>query len=78
MSPDQPTNTPETGPSPARKLDVPKGLWRKCPDCEQMLFSRTVTENMEICPECDYHFRLGAADRVRQPVASPHQVACGE
>ncbi len=66
MSDDNQSKSSWASQTPARKLDVPKGLWRKCPKCEQMLFSRTVTENLEVCPECDYHFRIGARMRISQ------------
>jgi acetyl-CoA carboxylase carboxyl transferase subunit beta len=52
------------GPAFRRKRDVPDGLWMRCPGCEQMLFRKVVTGNMDICPECDYHFRVGARRRV--------------
>ena len=47
-----------------KKLEVPEGLWRKCPGCAETLFSRTVEENLEVCPECGYHFRIGARQRI--------------
>jgi acetyl-CoA carboxylase carboxyl transferase subunit beta len=52
------------GPAFRRKRDVPDGLWMRCPGCEQMLFRKVVTGNMDICPECGYHFRVGARRRV--------------
>ncbi len=49
-----------------KKLEVPEGLWRKCPGCEEMVYSRTVEENLEVCPECDHHFRVSARARLNQ------------
>ena len=49
-----------------KKLDVPEGLWRRCPGCEDMIFAKTVTENLEVCPECNYHFRVRAKTRIEQ------------
>lgn len=49
-----------------KKLDVPEGLWRRCPGCEDMIFAKTVTENLEVCPECNYHFRVQAKTRIEQ------------
>lgn len=49
-----------------KKLDVPEGLWRRCPGCEDMIFAKTVTENLEVCPECQYHFRVRAKTRIEQ------------
>ena len=53
------------GPSLRKKRDVPDGLWLRCPSCEAMLYRKSVTDNLEVCPECEYHFRLSARDRVR-------------
>ncbi len=43
---------------------MPAGLWLKCPGCAKMLFKKTVTENLDVCPECNYHFRIGAKERI--------------
>jgi acetyl-CoA carboxylase carboxyl transferase subunit beta len=47
-----------------KKRDVPEGLWQRCPGCEDMIFTRTVRENMGVCPQCQYHFRIGARNRI--------------
>lgn len=49
-----------------KKRDVPEGLWRRCPGCEDMIFARTVEENFGVCPECQHHFRIGAHQRIGQ------------
>jgi acetyl-CoA carboxylase carboxyl transferase subunit beta len=49
-----------------KKRDVPEGLWRRCPGCEDMIFAKTVAENLEVCPECQYHFRVRAKTRIEQ------------
>ncbi|MCK4601802.1 MAG: acetyl-CoA carboxylase carboxyltransferase subunit beta [Phycisphaerae bacterium] len=54
------------GPTMRKKRDVPDGLWMRCPGCEAMLYRKVVAENMEVCPECGYHFRVGARKRVEQ------------
>jgi acetyl-CoA carboxylase carboxyl transferase subunit beta len=41
-----------------------EGLFVKCPNCEQMLFKREVEENLNVCPKCDFHFRIKAAERL--------------
>jgi acetyl-CoA carboxylase carboxyl transferase subunit beta len=50
------------------RKELPEGLWTKCPDCEHMLYKSAVAENMEVCPECDYHFRVDAGTRIKQLV----------
>jgi len=49
-----------------KKADVPAGLWLRCGECETMLYKKTVTENLDVCPECGHHFRVGATRRVEQ------------
>ena len=48
----------------ARK-DVPDNLWKKCPGCEQMLFHRELTANLEVCRHCGHHFRIGSPTRFK-------------
>ncbi len=68
---DSPTQQPFdsstfAGPSIRKKREVPDGLWLRCPGCEEMLYRKTVAENMEVCPQCEHHFRVGARARVSQ------------
>ena len=46
------------------RKEMPEGLWMKCPDCEHMLYKSTVEKSLNVCPECDHHFRISAATRV--------------
>lgn len=48
------------------RKEMPEGLWMKCPGCEHMLYSSAVEKNLNVCPECNYHFRIGAWTRVQQ------------
>jgi acetyl-CoA carboxylase carboxyl transferase subunit beta len=52
----------------SRKEGVPEGLWMRCPDCENMLFRKVVEEALSVCPNCQYHFRLSARQRIEQLV----------
>ena len=47
---------------------MPEGLWIGCPACEHMLFKKTVEENLNVCPECEHHFRVDGPGRVEQLV----------
>ena len=47
-----------------KKRDIPEGLWLKCPGCEEMIYRKRVEENLHVCPECQYHFKIGARQRV--------------
>lgn len=55
-------NVVETG----KRQDIPEGLWMRCPECEAMLYRKNVEQNLHVCPECDYHMRLGADTRAEQ------------
>lgn len=47
-----------------RKRDLPDGLWLKCDGCSQMVFKKQVEERLQVCPECNYHFRISAKERI--------------
>ena len=47
---------------------MPEGLWLRCTGCEQMIYKSLVEENLNVCPKCNYHFRLDAATRIGQLV----------
>ena len=44
--------------------DVPDNLWKKCPDCEQMIFHSDLSSNYQVCSHCNYHFRLSVDERI--------------
>jgi acetyl-CoA carboxylase carboxyl transferase subunit beta len=47
-----------------RESGIPEGLWVRCPDCQDMLFRKVVEEALHVCPNCQYHFRVGARTRI--------------
>jgi acetyl-CoA carboxylase carboxyl transferase subunit beta len=52
--------------APAKKEGIPEGLWLRCPECGDMLFRKVVEENLDVCPACQYHFRISARKRIEQ------------
>ena len=46
------------------RRQMPEGLWLRCPGCEHMLYKSAVEKNLNVCPQCDYHFRIEAAIRI--------------
>jgi acetyl-CoA carboxylase carboxyl transferase subunit beta len=52
--------------APARATKVPEGLWLRCPACSGMIYRKQMEANRHVCPDCDHHFRISAAERVRQ------------
>lgn len=47
-----------------KKKDIPDGLWIKCAECSETLYQKTLEENLKVCPKCNYHFVLGAHERL--------------
>src|SRR5213592_822506 len=45
---------------------IPEGLWMRCPECGDMLFKKVVEEALNVCPNCQYHFRISARARIAQ------------
>ncbi len=43
---------------------LPDGLWTKCPKCNEILFNKELEKNLRVCSKCNYHFKLGASDRL--------------
>ncbi|EHR72736.1 acetyl-CoA carboxylase, carboxyl transferase, beta subunit [Burkholderiales bacterium JOSHI_001] len=49
---------------PAERRTVPEGLWIKCPACETVLYKTDLEGNLNVCPKCDHHHRIGARARL--------------
>ena len=52
----------------APRKEIPDGLWMKCPVCSRTVYRGEVQENMQVCPACEYHFRIGAWERIEYTV----------
>ena len=48
-----------------QKKDIPDGLWTKCESCNQPIYNKKLKENLKVCPNCDYHFTIGAKERIK-------------
>jgi len=46
------------------RRETQERLWHKCPSCDQMIFHRELEANLDVCPHCDHHLRLGAKRRL--------------
>ena len=43
---------------------MPEGLWTKCQNCQEIIYSKEIERNWNVCPKCDYHFRITAQERI--------------
>src|SRR6187399_3173685 len=49
----------------AKPSRVPEGLWVKCTGCAQVLYNKDLAQNLNVCPKCGHHFRMGSLERLR-------------
>lgn len=47
-----------------RANSVPEGLWKKCPKCASPLYRPELERNLDVCPKCGHHMRVGARRRL--------------
>ena len=40
------------------KKEIPDGLWSKCPECGEIIYTRQLEQGFWVCPSCSYHFRI--------------------
>ena len=48
----------------SNKRAVPEGLWDKCPGCQAVLYRAELERNLDVCPKCAHHNRIGARRRL--------------
>lgn len=50
-------------PAGQTRVDMPDGMWLKCPGCREIVYRREVQDNLKVCPKCGYHFKLTSRER---------------
>lgn len=50
--------------SEVKKSSIPEGLWHKCPSCDSVLYKPELEKNLNVCPKCEHHMRIGARRRL--------------
>lgn len=43
---------------------MPQGVWVKCQNCAEIIYAKEIERNLNVCPKCDYHFRISARARI--------------
>ena len=46
------------------KREETRNQWIKCPKCTSLMFYKEVESKLNVCPKCNHHFRIGAAQRI--------------
>ncbi len=46
-------------------ISRPEEAWVECKKCKETIYSAELEENFNVCPKCDYHFRLSARARIQ-------------
>jgi len=60
------------------KKNIPEGLWYKCPSCQSVLYRSDLESNMEVCPNCNFHNRITARERIKLLLDMPAQIEIGK
>jgi len=50
-------------PAGGTRIEMPDGMWLKCPGCNEIVYRREVQDNLKVCPKCGFHFKLTAVER---------------
>ncbi|MGB6866600.1 MAG: acetyl-CoA carboxylase carboxyl transferase subunit beta, partial [Candidatus Aminicenantaceae bacterium] len=39
-------------------------MWTRCNKCRRILYKQDILDNLYVCPECSFHFRIAAKNRL--------------
>lgn len=48
-----------------KRVKIPEGMWVKCDSCKEIVYRRELERNLNVCPKCNYHFRISARERLK-------------
>tara|TARA_B100000989_G_scaffold186474_1_gene140285 strand:- start:2864 stop:3706 length:843 start_codon:yes stop_codon:yes gene_type:complete len=48
-----------------KRREVSERLWNNCVSCGNMIHHKDLNENLRVCMNCEYHFRMSAEDRIK-------------
>jgi len=48
-----------------KRREVPENLWNNCLSCGNMIHHKDLNDNLRVCMNCGYHFRMKAEDRIK-------------
>ena len=61
----------------ANRRTVPEGVWVKCEHCNAMLYRAELQRNLQVCPKCGYHMRIGARTRLARFLDEEERIELG-
>jgi acetyl-CoA carboxylase carboxyl transferase subunit beta len=53
------------------------GLWVKCLGCRQVIWKADLEANLNVCPKCGYHFKIGARARIESLLEPGYELVDG-
>ena len=62
------------GPGAGAKNVRTEGLWVKCPGCRQPIYKPDLEANLNVCPKCQHHFKIGARARIEMLLEPGYQL----
>jgi acetyl-CoA carboxylase carboxyl transferase subunit beta len=63
--------------SDRKQINVPEGLWKKCPRCSAVLYRPEIEKALDVCPKCGQHMRINARRRLDVFLDSGNRVELG-
>ena len=63
----------EIHPTPEHEVRT-EGLWVKCDECRKLIWKADLEANLQVCPHCGFHFRIGARERLDQLLDPGYQI----
>jgi len=73
----------EYGPGPRGTAEAAEsrvrteGLWIKCVGCREVIWKADLLANLNVCPKCQHHFRIGARERIDLLLAPSYELVDG-
>ena len=58
------TKQPKTPIAEVDRPPIPEGVWVKCNSCKEVIYRKEVVARENVCPKCNYHFRISARERL--------------
>jgi acetyl-CoA carboxylase carboxyl transferase subunit beta len=55
-----------------------EGLWIKCDGCSQIIWKADLDANLQVCPKCGFHFKMGAKARMDALLEPGYELVDGD